>query len=56
MYVIDASVHVADARPSEPHHQEARALLARVAAEGWTVYLPIIALAEELAEIARRGR
>lgn len=53
MYVIDASVHVADARPSEPHHQEAHALLARVAAEGWTVYLPVIVLAEVAAAISR---
>lgn len=53
MYVIDASVHVADARPSEPYHLEAHALLARVAAEGWTVYLPIIVLAEVAAAISR---
>jgi len=53
MYVIDASVHVADARPSEPYHQEAHALLARVAAERWIVYLPVIVLAEVAAAISR---
>ena len=53
MYVIDASVHVADARPSEPHHLEAHALLARVAAEGWMIYLPVIVLAEVAAAISR---
>jgi predicted nucleic acid-binding protein len=31
MYVVEASVHVADSRPQEPHHAEARALLARLA-------------------------
>ena len=53
MYVIDASVHVADARPQEPHHAEARALLARLAAEGSRVYLPEITLAEVAAAISR---
>ena len=40
MYVLDASVHVADARPQEPHHADARALLARMAAENRQVLLP----------------
>ena len=53
MYVIDASVHVADARPQEPHHAEARALLARVTAAGRAVYLPTIVLAEVAAAISR---
>jgi len=53
MYVIDASVLVADIRPREPHHQEARAFLKRVAAEGWPVYLPIIVLAEIAAAVSR---
>ena len=53
MYVIDASVHVADARPQEPHHAEARALLAQVTAEGWIVYPPMIVLAEVAAAISR---
>jgi predicted nucleic acid-binding protein len=53
MYVIDASVHVADARPQEPHHAQARALLARVAAEDHPVYLPEIVLAEVAAAISR---
>jgi len=53
MYVIDASVHVADIRPREPHHAEARAFLKRVAAERWPVYLPIIVLPEVAAAISR---
>jgi predicted nucleic acid-binding protein len=53
MYVIDASVHVADARPQEPRHPEARALLARLAADEATVYLPEIVLAEVAAAISR---
>jgi predicted nucleic acid-binding protein len=53
MYVIDASVHVADARPQEPHHIEARTLLARMAAENHQVYLPEVVLAEIAAAISR---
>lgn len=53
MYVIDASVHVADIRHAEPHHAEARAFLRRVAAEAWPVYLPIIVLPEIAAAISR---
>jgi predicted nucleic acid-binding protein len=53
MYVIDASVHVADARPQEPHHAEARALLAHVAAENRQVFLPEVVLAEIAAAISR---
>jgi predicted nucleic acid-binding protein len=53
MYVIDASVHVADARPQEPHHAEARALLARVVAQNLPVFLPEIVLAEIAAGISR---
>lgn len=53
MYVIDASVHVADARPDEPHHGQARALMDQLAAEGHTVYLPVIVLAEVAAAISR---
>lgn len=53
MYVIDASVHVADARPQEPSHAEARTLLARLAAERHAVYLPEITLAEVAAAISR---
>jgi predicted nucleic acid-binding protein len=53
MYVIDASVHVADARPLEPRHAEARALLAWLAAKGRTVFLPEIVLAEVAAAISR---
>ena len=53
MYVIDASVHVADARPQEPHHVEARTLLARTAAENHPVYLPEIVLAEIAAAVSR---
>lgn len=46
MYVVDASVHVAGSRLQEPNHAEARALLARLAAERQIVYLPEIVLAE----------
>jgi predicted nucleic acid-binding protein len=53
MYVIDASVHVADARPQEPYHIEARTLLARMAAENHPVYLPEVVLAEIAAAISR---
>ena len=53
MYVIDSSVHVADARPQAPHHSEARALLAHLAAEERAVYLPEIVLAEIAAAISR---
>jgi predicted nucleic acid-binding protein len=53
MYVIDASVHVADARPQEPRHHEAHELLTQIAAEGQAVYLPVIVLAEVAAAISR---
>ncbi len=53
MYILDASVYVADARPQEPHHAEAHALLAWVVTEGQDVYLPVIALAEVAAAISR---
>lgn len=53
MYVIDASVYVADARPQEPHHAEARALLAQIATESRVVYLPVIVLAEVASAISR---
>jgi predicted nucleic acid-binding protein len=53
VYIIDASVHVADARPQEPRHAEARALLSRIAQEGWTVILPTICMAEISAAISR---
>ena len=53
MYVIDASVHVADARPQEPHHVEARPRLAWLAAEHHPDYLPEVVLAEIAAAISR---
>lgn len=53
MYVLDASVLVADARPSEPHHLEAHTLLVRLASEARTTLLPLIALAEVAAAISR---
>lgn len=53
MYVADASVLVADARPQEPTHGEARTLLATLAADDQPVFLPIIVLAEVAAAIAR---
>jgi predicted nucleic acid-binding protein len=56
MYVIDASVHVADARPQERWHAEARAFLGRAQQGEWTVYVPMIALAEIAAAISRGAR
>jgi predicted nucleic acid-binding protein len=53
MYVVDASVHIADVRPSEPHHGEARAFLDHVRRTGVPTYGPIIVLAEVAAGIAR---
>lgn len=53
MYVVDASVLVADARPLEPHHPEARALLKRISAENRAVFLPSIALAEVASALSR---
>lgn len=53
MYVVDASVLVADARPQDPHHPEARLFLDCAAALGWTVRLPAIVLAEVAAAISR---
>lgn len=53
MYVIDASVHIADVRPSEPHHGEARAFLDQVRRTGAPAYSPIIVLAEVAAGVAR---
>lgn len=53
MYVIDASVLVADVHPGEPHHAEARAFLRRVAVEKQPVYLPVIILPEVAAAISR---
>jgi predicted nucleic acid-binding protein len=53
MYVVDASVHVADMRPSEPHHPEARAFLDHVRDNGELAYGPIIVLAEVAGGISR---
>jgi predicted nucleic acid-binding protein len=53
MYVIDASVYIADARPSEQHHTEAKTLLAHITQAEQTVVLPMIVLAEVAAAIAR---
>lgn len=53
MFVVDASVYIADVRPSEPHHAEARAFLDHVRQSGEEVYSPIIVLAEVAAGIVR---
>ena len=53
MYVIDASVLVADIRPSEPHHEAAHAFLQGVRDRGCPVYLPAIVLPEIAAAISR---
>lgn len=51
--VIDTSVLVADARPSEAGHAESSALLAALAAQGVTVHVPANVLAEIAAAITR---
>ena len=53
MYVIDASVLVADARPSEAAHIEAYTFLTRLLTDEQSAYVPIIALAEVAAAISR---
>jgi len=53
VYVIDASVIVADARPQESSHADARAILEHVAAGGAITVLPTIVLAETAAAISR---
>lgn len=53
MFVVDASVHIADMRPSEPHHVEARAFLDHIRQTGEQVYGPTIVLAEIAGGIAR---
>ncbi len=53
MFIVDASVHIADMRPSEPHHPEARAFLDHVRRTGEAAYGPTILLAEVAAGIAR---
>ncbi len=53
MFVVDASVHIADMRPSEPHHPAARAFMDSVRSSGMPVYGPIIVLAEIAGGLAR---
>ncbi len=53
MYVIDASVFVSDSQPLEQFHTDCSTLLKRIAAEGWTIYVPAIMFAEVSASIAR---
>ncbi len=53
MLIIDASVLVADLRPSEPYHREAAGLLDFVREREMPVSLPAIALAEVAGAIAR---
>lgn len=53
MYVIDACVHVADIRPAEPHHADARAFLQRVRTDDHSVCLPAIVLPEVAAAVSR---
>lgn len=52
-FVVDASVFVADARPGEPYHAEAMALLRALADRDLVLVLPAIALTEVAAAIAR---
>ena len=53
MFVVDASVHIADMRPAEPYHPEARAFLDHVRQTGKLAYGPMTVLAEVAAGIAR---
>ncbi len=53
MLIIDASVLVADLRPSEPYHSEAAGLLDFVREREMPVSLPAVALAEVAGAIAR---
>lgn len=53
MFVIDVSVLMADARPTEPGHPASQALLTLLAQRRLTVSLPTIALAEVAAAITR---
>ncbi len=53
MLIIDASVLVADLRPSEPYHSEATALLDFVREQKMVVSLPAIALTEVAGAISR---
>ncbi len=53
MYVVDASVFVSDAQPLEQFHVDSSALLERIAAEAWMIYVPAIMFAEVSASVAR---
>lgn len=53
MFVVDASVHIADMRPSELHHPAARAFMDTVRQSGMPIYGPIIVLAEIAGGLAR---
>jgi predicted nucleic acid-binding protein len=53
MYVVDASVLIADLQPLEPHHAEARGALALLSRNNVRVYCPTIVLSEIAAGIRR---
>lgn len=53
MLVVDASVLIADMRPSEPYHREARAVLDRIRSGIEPAHSPVIALAEVAGGISR---
>jgi predicted nucleic acid-binding protein len=53
MYVVDASVFIAKARPSEEHHPQANAFLEKARIENWQLYAPTILLAEIGAALSR---
>ena len=53
MFVVDASVYIADVRPSEPYHPDARAFLDHLRRNGEPAYAPITALAEVAGGISR---
>jgi len=52
-FVLDASVFVADARPSEPGHADANALLIALAGPELMLYIPNIAQTEIASALAR---
>ncbi|MDM8518936.1 type II toxin-antitoxin system VapC family toxin [Anaerolineales bacterium HSG6] len=53
MYVVDASVFIAKARPSEIHHPEANLFLEKARIGNWQLYAPTILLAEIGAALSR---
>jgi predicted nucleic acid-binding protein len=53
MYVVDASVFIADVQHHEIHHAEAYAFLEKARIENWQLYAPTILFAEIGAALSR---